>query len=95
MERAAELADSERPRRLGELKALEHTLAEREQLRERYLSAFERGTLSDRDCGTRVRTLGEEIARLKRAEASWPIRSRRLLRLCWTGMRSKSSPRFS
>jgi site-specific DNA recombinase len=65
VERAAELADTERPRRLGELKALERTLKEREQVRERYLAAFERGTLSDRDCGARLRALGEEIAKLE------------------------------
>ena len=62
--RAAELADDERPRRLGELQTLQRTLGERGQVRERYLAAFERGALSDKDCGTRLRALSEEIAQL-------------------------------
>jgi site-specific DNA recombinase len=65
VERASELADGERPRRLAQLKALERRVGERERVRERYLQAFERGTLSDTDCGTRLRAIGEEIAQIE------------------------------
>jgi hypothetical protein len=64
VERASELADGERPRRISELQTLERTLGERERIRERYLLAFEHGTLSDLDCGTRLRALSEEITQL-------------------------------
>jgi site-specific DNA recombinase len=62
---AASHADGERPRRRRELKALERELARLDEARERYLGAFERGTLPEEQCGSRLRSLAEQQVQLE------------------------------
>ena len=64
LRQAAELADGERLGRERELLAIEEQLRTVEQTRERYLLAFERGSLPEEACGERLRTLGEQQQQL-------------------------------
>ena len=54
-----------RERQQGELAVTETELAQTEQAIERYLLAFEAGSLPEAPCGERVRTLGAKIAELR------------------------------
>jgi site-specific DNA recombinase len=64
LERARELAGGERPKRQAELQRLERELRKKEETRERYLGAFERGTLPEEACGERLRALTDELTQL-------------------------------
>ncbi len=62
---AAARQQAARERQQGELAVVESELAKAEQAVERYLLAFEVGSLPEAQCGERVRTLGAKIAELR------------------------------
>ena len=63
--RAAELADGQRPTLQSEMRTVVRELGKLAETRDRYLAAFERGTLPEDACATRLRALEDQAAQLQ------------------------------
>ncbi|MQA87531.1 MAG: recombinase family protein [Streptosporangiales bacterium] len=66
---AKQRTDALRDNHTGELQAVEHDLATVEAAIERYLRAFEAGTMPEHTCGARVRELADRAAKLRDRKA--------------------------
>src|SRR5581483_5460029 len=64
-QRASELANSDRPVHQAELDRIERDLTKLGETRDRYLAAFERGTLPEDACGERLRALQHQQSQLE------------------------------